>query len=103
MVTADSDFATLFALRRATSPSVVHLRGVAERPPEDHISLLVANLPKVATTRDAGAIVSLSPSAWRSETYRSATPVCRRRVPAPGDVQASTTAGRDDRVGAVRR
>jgi predicted nuclease of predicted toxin-antitoxin system len=62
VVTADSDFGMLLALRRTTSPSVVHLRGVAEPRPEQHVALLVANLPKVSDDLDRGAIVSLSPS-----------------------------------------
>jgi predicted nuclease of predicted toxin-antitoxin system len=62
VITADSDFGMLLALRRATSPSVVHLRHVAELPPDDHIALLVANLPTIAGDLERGAIASLSPS-----------------------------------------
>jgi len=62
VVTADSDFGTLLAMRRATSPSVVHLRHVAELVAEEHIQLLVANLPQIADDLDRGAIVSLSPT-----------------------------------------
>jgi predicted nuclease of predicted toxin-antitoxin system len=62
VITADSDFGMLLALRRATSPSVVHLRHVAELLPEDHLALLVANLPKIAEDLERGAIASLSPS-----------------------------------------
>lgn len=35
IVTADSDFAMLLALRRSTSPSVIQLRHVAELGPDD--------------------------------------------------------------------
>jgi predicted nuclease of predicted toxin-antitoxin system len=62
VVTADSDFGMLLAVRRATSPSVVHLRGVAELGPDDHLALLLANLSQVADDLEQGAIVSLSPS-----------------------------------------
>jgi predicted nuclease of predicted toxin-antitoxin system len=62
VVTADSDFGMLLALRRATSPSVVHLRRVAELPPEAHLALLVANLPAIEPDLARGAIVSLSPT-----------------------------------------
>jgi predicted nuclease of predicted toxin-antitoxin system len=61
VVTADSDFGMLLALRRTTSPSVVHLRHVAEFPPDDHIKLLAANLPAIAEDLERGAIASLSP------------------------------------------
>ena len=33
VVTADSDFGKLLALRRASNPSVIHVRGVAELAP----------------------------------------------------------------------
>lgn len=62
VVTADSDFGALLAMRRATSPSVVHLRHVAELVAEEHLQLLVANLPPIADDLDRGAIVSLSPT-----------------------------------------
>ncbi len=62
VVTVDSDFGMLLALRRATSPSVIHLRHVSERPPADHVELLVANLATIAEDLERGAIVSLSPS-----------------------------------------
>jgi predicted nuclease of predicted toxin-antitoxin system len=62
VVTADSDFGMLLAFRRATSPSVVHLRHVAELPPGDHLALLVANLAQVVEDLERGAIVSLSPT-----------------------------------------
>ena len=37
VVTADSDFPMLLALRRAESPSVIHLRHAADLGPEDHV------------------------------------------------------------------
>ncbi len=62
IITADSDFPMLVALRRATNPSVIHLRHVAELAPEQHAALLVANLAKFTDELDRGVIVSLSPS-----------------------------------------
>lgn len=62
VVTADSDFGALLAMRRTMSPSVIHLRHVAELVAEVHTDLLVANLPQIAEDLDRGAIVSLSPT-----------------------------------------
>lgn len=62
VVTADSDFGMLLALRRSTSPSVLHLRHVADLVSDAHAALLVANLPAVEADLDRGAIVSLSPT-----------------------------------------
>ncbi|MGH9243626.1 MAG: DUF5615 family PIN-like protein [Acidimicrobiales bacterium] len=62
VVTADSDFGMLLALRRATSPSVVHLRHVSELGPADHTALLTANLPQLTEDLQRGAIASLSPT-----------------------------------------
>lgn len=54
---ADSDFPVLLALRRASSPSVVHLRDVAELAPAEHAALLVADLPLVTPDLERGAFV----------------------------------------------
>jgi predicted nuclease of predicted toxin-antitoxin system len=62
VVTADTDFSMLLALRSTAGPSVVLLRQVAELRPDAHFDLLVANLPAVAADLDAGAVVSLSPT-----------------------------------------
>ncbi len=61
VVTADSDFGKLLALRRASNPSVIHVRGVAELAPEVHLDLLVRNLPTTGDLR-RGVIASLSPA-----------------------------------------
>ena len=62
VITADSDFGMLLAMRRATSPSVVHLRHIAEFGPDVHTALLLANLSQITEDLDRGAIVSLSPN-----------------------------------------
>ncbi|MDZ7680022.1 MAG: DUF5615 family PIN-like protein [Acidimicrobiales bacterium] len=61
VVTADSDFGALLALRRSASPSVIQLRQVAELGPDAHVDLLLANLPTIAGDLERGVIVSLSP------------------------------------------
>lgn len=65
LITSDSDFPMLLAVRRETTPSVVLLRHVSELPSQRHGALLVANLPAVLDDLDNGAIVSLSPARLR--------------------------------------
>jgi len=47
IVSADTDFGTLLALRNEKRPSVVLLRRVSQRRPELHVAVLVANLPDI--------------------------------------------------------
>ena len=61
VVTAATDFPMLLAVSAARAPSVVHLRRVAERRPDEVAALLLANLPSVADDLEHGAVVSLSP------------------------------------------
>lgn len=65
VITADTDFPMMLALRRASSPSVVLLRGVSELTPDDHAGLIASNLSSVATALEAGAIVTITPSRVR--------------------------------------
>ena len=65
VVTADSDFGALLSIRRTSSPSVIHLRDVADQPPEIHIALLVENLSALESALASGAIISLSPTRIR--------------------------------------
>lgn len=65
IVTVDTDFPMHIALRRATSPSIVLLRGMNELALDLHASLVIANLSAVATDLEAGAIVSLGPDHLR--------------------------------------
>ena len=65
VITADTDFPMMLALRRASSPSVVLLRRVSELTPDDHTDLIVSNLPSVAAALEAGAIVTITPARVR--------------------------------------
>lgn len=62
VVTADTDFPRLLALRRSACPSVILLRRVAELPPVDHAALLLANLPSILEDLERGVVVSMSPT-----------------------------------------
>lgn len=71
VITADTDFPMMLALRRASSPSVVLLRGVSELTPDDHAELIVSNLSSVAAALEAGAIVTITPRVYESEIFPS--------------------------------
>jgi len=56
LVSADTDFATLLAMREAVKPSVILLRR-APRNPTMQVKLLLANLPILAEFIEQGSIV----------------------------------------------
>lgn len=56
LVSADTDFGTLLALRRETAPSVILLRSGVDRHPLAQAALLMANLPHLEADLQKGAI-----------------------------------------------
>ncbi|WP_026533770.1 DUF5615 family PIN-like protein [Arthrobacter sp. H14] len=62
VITADSDFPMMLALRHTSRPSVVLLRHITELPRHRQGELLAENLPLVEEDLHKGAIVSLSPT-----------------------------------------
>jgi predicted nuclease of predicted toxin-antitoxin system len=65
VVSADTDFGTLLAIRKRTSPSVILFRHGSQHRPADQAALLAVNLPRLADALDSGSIVVIAPDRIR--------------------------------------
>jgi len=57
IVSADTDFGMILALRRTAEPSVVIFRRSSGRRPEQQAKLLLGQLPRVADSLERGSVV----------------------------------------------
>ena len=74
LVSADTDFGTLLAVRDAASPSVVLIRRLEGRRPSEQAAVLLANLPALAETLARGAMVVIEEDRVRVRTLPFSSP-----------------------------
>ena len=60
VVSADTDFGTILALRQASRPSFILFRGEVARRPDQQAEILFESLPRLDEVLRGGAIVSIS-------------------------------------------
>ena len=65
LVSADTDFATLLALRGDSRPSLILFRQARNRRPEQQVAMLLSNLPAIEEPLQSGCVVVLEDARLR--------------------------------------
>lgn len=65
VVSADTDFGTILAVRSTQKPSVIQFRGQGTRKPNALAHTILSNLPPLIGALQTGAIVTFEPSRIR--------------------------------------
>jgi predicted nuclease of predicted toxin-antitoxin system len=65
IVSADTDFGTILAMRNTARPSVILFRRATPRNPIGQVKMLLANVAEIAPSIERGAVVVLEPQRIR--------------------------------------
>ena len=65
VVSADTDFGTLIAMREQREPSIILFRRISQRRPQKQLSLLLINLPALESVLADGSLVVFEESRLR--------------------------------------
>ena len=65
VVSADTDFGTILALRQEVQPSIVLFRGATSRLAQSMVARLLQELPQASAFLDAGCILTIEPGRSR--------------------------------------
>lgn len=65
LISADTDFGRILAFRTVNKPSIILFRWPMLRKPEDQVTVILNNLPKIAEDLMQGSIIVIEPSRIR--------------------------------------